>query len=606
MFNSNQGFFVDDVTAKVGNLHFRNRMGGSWESALKDAELMAIAEISAVGGILGKTIQPIIENGASEPAIRELNAAVDQLQSANARLKDIHNQLINSEIHFREIVKREEQIKRRLSRQICNSLDINTILQTAVDEIRNLLQIDCCKFLWYRNDLEIPQFEVTHQAFDPLFPRNLNAPQLLTLDALQEVTGLEQIIVEMNLLVCDDISTNPQLNRATQDYLSKLGLLSLLAVSVDTKSGQTGVILCENYSYKRPWTEHEVELLDDVSVQLAIAIDQAKVYERSRFSAAVAIAQAEQLKQAMQDLKEAQAQLIQKEKMSALGQLVAGVAHEINNPVNFIYGNLSHAKEFVGYLINLVRLYQEKHPYSAGEIYEYQESIEADYLMEDLPKMFSSMEVGAERIRQIVLSLKFFSRKDEAQMEVFNIHDGIDSTLMILQNRLKAYAKHPEIHIVKEYGPLLPVESFAGLMNQVFMNVISNAIDALEEYNQERSPTEIKANPSTITIRTSMAQGEMENNSELVSNSLPSNHHSPYVVISISDNGPGIPEAVKARLFDPFFTTKPVGKGTGLGLSISYQIVVDKHGGKIWCDSEPGKGTTFWIKIPVRSVISKG
>jgi len=603
MFNSNQGFFVDDVTAKVRNLHFRDGMGGSWESALKDAELMAIAEISAAGGILSKTIQPIIENGASDPAITELNAAVDQLQSANARLKEIHNQLINSEIHFREIVKREEQIKRRLSRQICNSLDLNTILQTAVDEIRNLLQIDCCKFLWYRNDLEIPQFEVTHQAFDPLFLANLNAPQLLTLDALQEVTGLEQIIVEMNLLVCDDISTNPQLNTATQKYLSKLGLLSLLAVSVDTKSGQTGVILCENYSYKRPWTEHEVELLEDVSVQLAIAIDQAKVYERSRFSAAVAIAQAEQLKKAMQDLQEAQAQLIQKEKMSALGQLVAGVAHEINNPVNFIYGNLSHAKEFVGNLINLVRLYQEKHPYSAGEIYEYQESIEADFLMEDLPKMLSSMEVGAERIRQIVLSLKFFSRKDEAEMGVFNVHDGIDSTLMILQNRLKAYAKHPEIHIVKEYGPLLTVESFAGLMNQVFMNIISNAIDALEEYNQERSPGEIKASPSTITIRTSMVQGDKENNPELISNSLLSNHHASYVLIAISDNGPGISEAVQARLFDPFFTTKPVGKGTGLGLSISYQIVVEKHGGALWCESEPGSGTTFLIKIPVRSMM---
>jgi signal transduction histidine kinase len=282
---------------------------------------------------------------------------------------------------------------------------------------------------------------------------------------------------------------------------------------------------------------------------------------------------------------------------------VAGVAHEINNPVNFIYGNLCHAKEFAKSLIGLVRLYQEKHPDSSGEIYEYQEAIEADFLMEDLPKMLSSMEVGAERIRQIVLSLKFFSRKDDAQMGVLNIHDGIDSTLMILQNRLKAYAKRPEIHIVKEYGPLLPVESFAGLLNQVFMNIISNGIDALEEYNQERSPGEIKANPSTITIRTLMTQGEMDNNPELISNSFGSNHHASYVLIAISDNGPGITEAVQARLFDPFFTTKPVGKGTGLGLSISYQIVVEKHGGALWCESEPGGGTMFWIKIPVRSMM---
>jgi len=294
-----------------------------------------------------------------------------------------------------------------------------------------------------------------------------------------------------------------------------------------------------------------------------------------------AIAKAERLNQALQELKQTQAQLIQTEKMSSLGQMVAGVAHEINNPVSFIYGNLTHANSYTRDLLELVNLYQQHCPNPATEIQEHIAAIDLDFLIEDLPKMLSSMNVGAERIRQIVLSLRNFSRLDEAEMKQVLIHEGIDSTLLILQNKLKAYGKHQGIKVVKEYSDLPLVECYAGQLNQVFMNILANAIDALDSYNPPSQPEEIRVHSSTITIRT------LKLNSD-------------YIAVVIADNGPGIPQEVRARIFDPFFTTKPVGKGTGLGLSISYQIIVEKHRGSLVCKSGQGQGTEFWIEIPVR------
>jgi signal transduction histidine kinase len=293
-----------------------------------------------------------------------------------------------------------------------------------------------------------------------------------------------------------------------------------------------------------------------------------------------AIAKAEQLHRALQELQQTQAQLIQTEKMSSLGQMVAGVAHEINNPVSFIYGNLTHADNYTQDLLDLVHLYQQHYPNPAPEIEEQIAAIELDFLIEDLPKILSSMNVGAERIRQIVLSLRNFSRLDEAQMKQVDIHEGIDSTLLILLHRLKAYGGHPGIEVIKEYGDLPLVECYAGQLNQVFMNILSNAIDALNSYNQQRQLEEVKAHPSTITIRTLVLNPD-------------------YIAVGIADNGPGMTQDVRSRIFDPFFTTKPVGKGTGLGLSISYQIVVEKHGGSLRCQSELGQGTEFWIEIPI-------
>lgn len=291
--------------------------------------------------------------------------------------------------------------------------------------------------------------------------------------------------------------------------------------------------------------------------------------------------QARELEQALYELQRTQTQLVQTEKMSNLGQLVAGVAHEINNPISFIYGNLDYACEYTQDLMNLLNLYRTAYPNPTAEISAKTEAIDLDFLIEDLPKMLSSMKLGTDRICQIVLSLRNFSRVDQSAMQLVNVHDGLDSTLLILHQRLKGKSGSPGIEIIKEYGNLPLVECYAGQLNQVFMNIIANAIDALDEYNERRTLKEIGLHPSIIRIRTEIVDDEL-------------------VVIRIADNGPGIPEEVRSQLFDSFFTTKPVGKGTGLGLSISHQIVVEKHRGKLLLTSELGKGTEFAIAIPLR------
>ena len=311
---------------------------------------------------------------------------------------------------------------------------------------------------------------------------------------------------------------------------------------------------------------------------------------------------AEELQQALHNLQQAQTQLVQSEKMSSLGQLVAGIAHEINNPINFIYANLTYANQYQTDLFHLLHLYQTHYPAPAPEIQAAAAEIDLDFLTEDFSRILDSMKVGSDRIREIILSLRNFSRLDEAKMKLVNIHEGIDSTLVILQSQLKEQRVHksgtdflrPTIAVIKDYGGLPSVECYAGQLNQVFINLLTNAIDSLES----RCAKDALAMPPATGTNSSLSSDRRSNQPTIWIRTEYLTQE--QIAIHIIDNGIGITTDLKQRLFDPFFTTKDVGEGTGLGLSISYQIVVDQHRGRLYCNSEPDQGAEFVVQIPIR------
>jgi GAF domain-containing protein len=461
--------------------------------------------------------------------------------------------------------------------KIRRSLDIETIFSTTTEEVRKLLQSD--RVIIYRfnpdwsgacvSESVNPRWTalLNQQIEQPRLTENISdcslksLAELSTVDTYLQETQGGRFVQGQPFRTCDDIY-QADFTPCYLQILESMEAKAYVIVGIYQGENLWGLLAAYQNSRPRNWEPEEVHLLTQIGTQLGVALQQAELLEQTRRQAA-------ELTEALQNLQKTQTQMIQSEKMASLGHLVAGIAHEINNPINFIHGNIGYIGDYTQDLLDLVKLYQAHDLNPPSEIIEKAEEIDLDFINEDLPEALASMKMGTERIRNIVLSLRTFARHDEAEMKAVDIHQGIDSTLLILQHRLSRGDDRPDIKVLKNYGGLPKVECYGAEINQVLMNILVNAIDALE-------------NPDNPWIKI---------NTELIEN---------QACIKISDNGCGIEESLITHVFDPFFTTKKVGKGTGLGLSVSYQIIVEKHRGQLECHSQLGQGTDMIITLPIK------
>lgn len=446
--------------------------------------------------------------------------------------------------------------------RIHQSLDIDTIFSATVNEVRQLLSADrVAVYQFYSDWSGAFVAESVVPGWTPLLGSQAKDSHF------QENNGGRYRHGES--LAVDDIYKAGHSEchvRLLEDFEARAYII------VPILQGETlwGLLAAYQNSSPRHWEEDEVDLLAQIGMQFGIALQQAELLEQTQH-------QKEELARSLQNLKQAQTQLLRSEKMASLGQLVGGLAHEMNNPVSFIYGNLEHVESYMRDLLALVQLYQQHYPQPDENIRAEIEDIELDFILEDLPDLLASMQSGADRIRQLVQSLQTFSSLDRQQLNPVNVGERIDNTLLILQHRLKATETRPAIEVVKDYSELPFIECYGDRLDRVFMNLFSNAIDAIAS----RWQTDAPANDSPI-IR-------------IQTRCLADNR----VEIAIADNGCGIPEEVRSRIFDPFFTTKPIGQGTGLGLSICYQVVEELHSGLLRCESTEGEGSEFAIELPI-------
>jgi PAS domain S-box-containing protein len=517
----------------------------------------------------------------------------------------------------------ERQIQQALllgeiTQDIRSSLNSEQIFQTAATQIGQAFGVNRCLIHTYVED-PIPHIplvaEYKQPGIEPAF--SIEVPIIGN-------RHVELLLTQDKAIASPNVYTEPLLEEVFS-LCHQLGLKSMLAVRTSYQGQPNGVIGFHQYDCFRQWTNEEIELLESVAAQVGIAIAQANLLEQEKqqrreldrqnqqLQAEIRVRQqveealtkkAQELEMALGELKSTQSQLIQAEKMSSLGQLVAGVAHEINNPIGFISGNLFHASEYFQDLMRLLQIYQQTYPEPRPEIRKLASEIDLDFLVEDWQQLLNSMQVGTDRIHQLVRSLQLFSRLNTSDVKPVDIHEGIDNTLQILQHRLKAESVgaagrdrvlRPSIEVIKDYGELPLVTCNASQLNQVFLNLLNNAIDALEPKPFQGV---ITIGTSVVSSQDSVVNGSEQrttNNGQLATD---------WVVIRIADNGPGMSEDVQKKIFDPFFTTKAVGSGTGLGLSISYQIVVEKHQGQISCISAPGQGTQLIVEIPIRPKLS--
>ncbi|MEM7724938.1 MAG: GAF domain-containing protein [Cyanobacteria bacterium P01_A01_bin.45] len=466
-------------------------------------------------------------------------------------LKQVQIQAVQlAEANEREKAMERQKLLAATIDKIRQSLDVKTIFKTTTQAVRELLEVERVAIYRFNSDWRGKFVADSFQDdWKPIIQ--------------------PQPIVDTKLVDTDDDDDNLPRNETF--------------VPISQGEKLWGLLVAYQHSQPRYWKDEEVNLLAQIGGQLGIAIQQAELLEKTK-------TQATKLAQALKELKQTQAQLIQGEKMAGLGQLMAGVAHEINNPVNFIFGNLIHFGAYIEDLLKVVNLHQENFANLPPETQSEIEEIDLEFILSDLPKTLNSMKIGAERIRQIVLSLRNFSRTDEAELKPVDIHEGLESTLLILGHRLKPNGEYPGVEVIKNYGQLPLLRCYPAQLNQVFMNILSNSIDALEEKVNTQQNNSIQSSSNISESEISQSYLQIQIHTELIDHKIS---------IKISDNGLGIPEEVRNNIFDPFFTTKEVGKGTGLGLPISYQIVVEKHQGEIQCFSQPGKNTEFVIKIPV-------